>query len=756
VVVAASASAASRQHPNRDLTGNLQVPSPAAAFLGGLHVASTSPSDSLNKWGGAANGASAVGASSRSGVRCRGLFDDFKGFLSGGGDKKKAEAAAEVASDASPPPPPAAKESLMAAATATAQAPPAPTKAPPAAAKEAWTPSTVWTPSSVPPPSNNSTMSALDAMLGTAAATAAAAEAEVAEEARQLKDFNNRKDAAEKKKTDAKASVSISPGALDALQQAERARKAAKDGDNSSAAGKDGKEGEGWMNNAVDRLSDSASKDREGRSEEENAKLDKVLKELSDLAKKDNASASTEEVKAKFESLFKILEIDNEPAVPKADVQRLKEEVFGYNTFYVTSTEELGPEVMGDGVLVKGNLRADRAEVWAKTQEGVERIFKGKYTVFMLEEPDAFPGQEGGGGSASAARDRSGDRGPRVSFLIVPSDKAGPNPDISAWQYFVATALFGLTTASALQLGLVAEVSQLPAATIDWLAQGAAGLDTTLPDGALPPGLEGFNAEGYIAGAFPILGGVWATGLAHEAGHSIAAAARKIKLSVPYLIPNGQLGSFGAITQIKSLPENRSDLFDVAIAGPLAGTVCAFSLFWYGLALSVAGTDGGEAAVGLLPIPPELFNGSLLLGAISEFCLGENGEMSKGVLVHPLFIAGWVSLVTQALNCLPVGQLDGGRITMTGFGRRALGATSLGVYLGLSLGVIGSSLSLPFGLFVLIAQRTPEFSPKDDVTPVSEGRQQMAMAVILVSLLILLPGGDFSQILGTGPDDLLR
>jgi membrane-associated protease RseP (regulator of RpoE activity) len=50
--------------------------------------------------------------------------------------------------------------------------------------------------------------------------------------------------------------------------------------------------------------------------------------------------------------------------------------------------------------------------------------------------------------------------------------------------------------------------------------------------------------------------------------------------------------------------------------------------------------------------------------------------------------------VTQALNLLPVGQIDGGRITQMGFGRRALGATSLGVYLGLSLGVIASSLSL--------------------------------------------------------------
>lgn len=99
-------------------------------------------------------------------------------------------------------------------------------------------------------------------------------------------------------------------------------------------------------------------------------------------------------------------------------------------------------------------------------------------------------------------------------------------------------------------------------------------------------------------------------------------------------------------------------------------------------------------------------------------------------------------LVTQALNMLPVGQIDGGRVTQTGFGRRALGATSLGVYLGLSLGVIASSLSLSWGLYVLICQRTPEFSPQDDVTEVSSERQQVALLLIFLAIMVLLPGVD--------------
>ena len=91
--------------------------------------------------------------------------------------------------------------------------------------------------------------------------------------------------------------------------------------------------------------------------------------------------------------------------------------------------------------------------------------------------------------------------------------------------------------------------------------------------------------------------------------------------------------------------------------------------------------------------------------------------------------------MTQALNMLPVGQIDGGRVTQNGFGRRALGLTCL------SLGIVASSLSLSWALYVLICQRTPEFSPQDDVTEVDEARQRSALLLIFLAFLVLLPGG---------------
>ena len=123
-------------------------------------------------------------------------------------------------------------------------------------------------------------------------------------------------------------------------------------------------------------------------------------------------------------------------------------------------------------------------------------------------------------------------------------------------------------------------MSRLPAATMDWLAAGSQGIDTTLAPGELPPGLEDFDVQAYVEGAFPIAGGIWAVSAAHEVGHMIAAAVRQVKIGIPFLIPNGQLGTFGSITR-SSPCQRREDIFDVYRGLP--GTVVArrsFSTGW--------------------------------------------------------------------------------------------------------------------------------------------------------------------------------
>mmetsp|Transcript_14735 Transcript_14735/g.31601 ORF Transcript_14735/g.31601 Transcript_14735/m.31601 type:complete len:89 (+) Transcript_14735:501-767(+) len=74
-------------------------------------------------------------------------------------------------------------------------------------------------------------------------------------------------------------------------------------------------------------------------------------------------------------------------------------------------------------------------------------------------------------------------------------------------------------------------------------------------------------------------------------------------------------------------------------------------------------------------------------------------------------------------------------------GRRTLGLTGLLTYLGLALGALGASLSLPFGLYVLVTQRVPETAPRNDVTEVSQSRSSICLAALTFAIFVLLPLG---------------
>lgn len=69
------------------------------------------------------------------------------------------------------------------------------------------------------------------------------------------------------------------------------------------------------------------------------------------------------------------------------------------------------------------------------------------------------------------------------------------------------------------------------------------------------------------------------------------ARGPQVKLGPSFLIPNGQIGTFGGVTAFKSMVRTRTDLFDVAVAGPTAGGATALAIFALGLALTLGGSD---------------------------------------------------------------------------------------------------------------------------------------------------------------------
>ena len=448
----------------------------------------------------------------------------------------------------------------------------------------------------------------------------------------------------------------------------------------------------------------------------------------------------------------------------RADLQKLKDEVFGPRTFWVTETAPVDP-FLAEGWLIRGNLRTDRAAAFKGVREGTARLFGDKYVVLMVEDPaEAMEGmmegraspQAGPGGQATPRPE------PRIAFQIVTAAAAAP-PSAPGWQPLAAAVLAVLSAGTSIQLGMAANISRLPPPVLEWLADPN-GLAAS--GGALPPFVEAFDPSAFVGAALPLAGAILGIQAVHEAGHAAVASARGIKASFPLLVPNGALGTFGGITQIRSLLPDRATLFDYAAAGPLAGGAVAAAMFIAGLALSGGGGPVPDAATaadtalaatgGLLPVPAALLQGSLLLGGVAKAALGSGGlsaspaavgavvgsiasRAAPVVLVHPLVVVGWAGLVATALNLLPVGRLDGGRMVQAAYGTSALGVASFLTYVGLALGFLGSALALPFGLYVLICQRDPEAPPADGVTPPDGPRAVVAAVAIGLALLVLRP-----------------
>jgi membrane-associated protease RseP (regulator of RpoE activity) len=151
--------------------------------------------------------------------------------------------------------------------------------------------------------------------------------------------------------------------------------------------------------------------------------------------------------------------------------------------------------------------------------------------------------------------------------------------------------------------------------------------------------------------------------LVHEMGHFFACRRHGIEATLPHFIPAPTLiGTFGAFIKIRSPFSSKNSLFDVGLAGPLAGFLAALPVIAIGIALSRV-ADRGELAVGLTLGEPLVFK------LFSWLLLGEL-PANSGLLVHPMAFAGWFGLLATAFNLFPIGQLDGGHILYAVLGRK--------------------------------------------------------------------------------------
>jgi membrane-associated protease RseP (regulator of RpoE activity) len=232
----------------------------------------------------------------------------------------------------------------------------------------------------------------------------------------------------------------------------------------------------------------------------------------------------------------------------------------------------------------------------------------------------------------------------------------------------------------------------------------------------------------------------------HELGHIVAAKIHGLKTSWPYFIPGLPIigiPTFGAFIQSKGLTINREILFDVAIAGPIAGLVIAVIVSIYG-AYTTPVIDQAIAA--------ELFAESrliewnmgeplLMVASLAMFGKGVDGQE---IIMTPIMFAAWIGFLITFLNLLPAWQLDGGHMARTLLGSKmhryaTYGSMAILVLLNYWLMAI---------LILIMSSRNPSASPLDDISPLSRNRKFAYIGIIVLAILCApLPTGFWSGML---------
>jgi membrane-associated protease RseP (regulator of RpoE activity) len=191
-----------------------------------------------------------------------------------------------------------------------------------------------------------------------------------------------------------------------------------------------------------------------------------------------------------------------------------------------------------------------------------------------------------------------------------------------------------------------------------FLSTTFAGLFFGISDiGAIPTLRTFLQRPGLIVHGLPFSVSVILILLAHELGHFFACRYYGMKCTPPFFIPLpiAFAGTLGAFIRIRSPFRHRRALFDVGVAGPLAGFLFVVPILWMGIRYSTLINKGSLPPGGWSFGEPLIFRffGTLLLGYYPE---------KQDMIAHPMAMAAWFGLLATSLNLLPIWQLDGGHI----------------------------------------------------------------------------------------------
>jgi membrane-associated protease RseP (regulator of RpoE activity) len=239
--------------------------------------------------------------------------------------------------------------------------------------------------------------------------------------------------------------------------------------------------------------------------------------------------------------------------------------------------------------------------------------------------------------------------------------------------------------------------------------------------------LQGFWYSGTLIG---ILG-------AHEMGHYLLCRRYNVDASLPYFIPLPPLffltGTLGAVIRIREAFPTRKVLFDIGVAGPIAGFVALLPALFVGLSLS-----------NVVPAPTEgslFFLGEPLLFRIATWVVVGPIKDGYTLNIHPMVFAAWFGMLATAINLLPFGQLDGGHLTYATLGRWSvpISIATVGIAVVMTFVTISWLLMTVLMLVMLfmLGPRHPRVI--DEHEPLGSGRNVIAIFALIMFVLCFTP-----------------
>ena len=223
----------------------------------------------------------------------------------------------------------------------------------------------------------------------------------------------------------------------------------------------------------------------------------------------------------------------------------------------------------------------------------------------------------------------------------------------------------------------------------------------------------------------------------HELGHYYACRYYRVNSSRPYFLPLPFLltGTLGAFIRIRTPIPGKRALFDIGIAGPIAGFLVALPVLLIGMHLS-----------NVVKLPTsfrgDVFElGEPLLFRAAEWLTFGNIPDGYSVNIHPMAFAAWFGMLATALNLFPIGQLDGGHISYAVLGRKSSHVTLVMIFAAIALTYFSPSwmvwTTLMIGMLLIFGRHHPRTFDEND--PLDRQRIILAIVALVIFVLCFTP-----------------